>query len=133
MIHFASNFLSAALVAVLPTFTQPADAGTVAPAAPPAAVAMLGVSTDALADALVGSCAVSFSGTTEQCGGQLYVETGHGCRLPIQRGCWVMIDNGCRGDLIWYCGASREISRGVQGHFVQVYHSTHGRQITIRW
>lgn len=95
--------------------------------------ALLGIAADDVLPIVRAASAPMCNRTIEQCGGQLTVEDGCGRRIAIPRGQWVTIDNGCRNDLIWFCGNTQEISRGVRGRAVQVFHSCNGRRIDICW
>lgn len=123
------------LLSALAAIAQPAPDTVPTPASrrDPLSTALLGVDADFAVAALRSSGVHLFGNTIEQCSGQLTVEDGCGHRITIHRGQWVRIDNGCRGDLIWYCGNTREISRGVRGRNVHVFHSLNGRRIDISW
>ena len=108
---------------------EPATAHPAIPATP----ALIGLDADAVLHGVDGSDRFVGNATIEQCGAQLVVEDGWGRRITVPRGKWVAIDNGCRKDLIWYCGTTQEISRGVRGKNVLVFNSANSRQIDIRW
>ena len=75
----------------------------------------------------------------DQCSSVLWVRNRFGVRVKVPRGRWIRIDVAidCNGYWYWWCGNSRERSRGAPNFRarvkrLKVWHSPNSRKITWR-